>query len=303
MRKQLSYFLARSQVPLHWVHTGPEQSEPETEDAPPAQPDDIVAALGNQNLSKHFRNFGKAVGVFDAKLPADIYKLHLESGRAGVPPKAVESHRDNLASTYVNAFVNAGFGNDKLMVDTADGQSWIYANKNTGMQAATASVGMSMLWDGESGVDHIDKYSYSSEEQIKAGALFATGIIHAGIRGEPDLAWALLEDHIKSQSKPLKVAAMMGVAVSHANWRREDIAREMIDLIAEDPSVETSALAALTCAFTYVGSADGELGTTIAQTLQERTEQELDSPYSIFYAVALGLVYMGKFLVFQFSYN
>ena len=33
---------------------------------------------------------------------------------------------------FVNAFVNAGFGNDKLMVDAAEGDSWIYKNKDHG---------------------------------------------------------------------------------------------------------------------------------------------------------------------------
>jgi len=303
MRKQLSYFLARSQIPLQWVHSnGDAPSETiaeegsETDVAPPVQPEDILAALGNQSLSKHFRNFGKAVGVSEPKSVGDIYKLHLEAGRAPATAPALNSYRENLATTYVNAFVNAGFGNDKLLVGAAEGESWIYKNKDAGMKAATASIGMSLLWDGENGIDQIDKYSYSSEEQIKAGALLATGILHAGIRGEPDLAWALLEDHVQSQSKSLKIAAMMGTAVSHANWRREDIATVMLGHIAEETSIEISAMAALTCGFTYVGSGDGEISNTILQSLMEWEEKDLDSEWAIFYSVALGLIFMGEFL-------
>jgi 26S proteasome regulatory subunit N1 len=44
----------------------------------------------------------------------------------------VDSARGNLAGTFVNAFVNAGFGNDKLMVDADEGNSWIYKNKDSG---------------------------------------------------------------------------------------------------------------------------------------------------------------------------
>ena len=44
----------------------------------------------------------------------------------------VDSARGNLAGTFVNAFVNAGFGNDKLMVDAEEGNSWIYKNKDHG---------------------------------------------------------------------------------------------------------------------------------------------------------------------------
>jgi 26S proteasome regulatory subunit N1 len=46
----------------------------------------------------------------------------------------VDSARANLAGTFVNAFVNAGFGNDKLMVEAEEGNSWIYKNKDHGMR-------------------------------------------------------------------------------------------------------------------------------------------------------------------------
>ena len=42
----------------------------------------------------------------------------------------MDSARANLAGTFVNAFVNAGFGNDKLMVEAEEGNSWIYKNKD-----------------------------------------------------------------------------------------------------------------------------------------------------------------------------
>ena len=44
----------------------------------------------------------------------------------------VDSAKQNLASTFVNAFVNAGFGTDKLMVNKDETSSWIYKNKDNG---------------------------------------------------------------------------------------------------------------------------------------------------------------------------
>jgi len=49
-----------------------------------------------------------------ARARRQVYKMHLVEGRAATGP-AVDSARQNLASTFVNAFVNAGFGTDKLM--------------------------------------------------------------------------------------------------------------------------------------------------------------------------------------------
>lgn len=36
-----------------------------------------------------------------------------------------------------------------------------------GMMSAAASLGLSLLWDTDVGLSHVDKYTYSSEEHIK----------------------------------------------------------------------------------------------------------------------------------------
>lgn len=288
MKKQLSYFLARAQIPLHWVHTN-EDAEPN--DTIPTQPEDVLECLGNVKLSTHFRNFGKAVGVEEAKSVDDIYKTHLEpsSRNTAIP----DSARQNLASTFVNAFVNAGFGNDKLMVNAPEGQSWIYKNKAEGMMSATASVGLSLLWDSESGIDHIDKYSYSAEEHIKAGAFLATGIVHSGIRSDPDIAFALLEEHVDSQSIPLKVSAINGIAIAYAGSERQDIADKLLPYVQdESTSMEVSSMAILALGFVFVGSSNGDIASEILQTLMEREENQLASEWTVFACLGLGLLYL-----------
>ena len=35
------------------------------------------------------------------------------------------------------------------------------------MMSAAASLGLSLLWDTDVGLSHVDKYTYSSEEHIK----------------------------------------------------------------------------------------------------------------------------------------
>lgn len=44
----------------------------------------------------------------------------------------MDSARANLAGSFVNAFVNAGFGNDKLMAEAEEGNAWVYKNKGDG---------------------------------------------------------------------------------------------------------------------------------------------------------------------------
>lgn len=45
-------------------------------------------------------------------------------------PNNLDSARQNLASSFVNGFVNAAFGADKLLME--DGNKWLYKNKDHG---------------------------------------------------------------------------------------------------------------------------------------------------------------------------
>jgi hypothetical protein len=85
----------------------------------------------------------------EAKTPDDIYKAHLIDSRT--PSSAnVDSARQNLAATFVNGLVNAGFGTDKLMTGTGEeassssapggSGSWLFKNKEHGKTSAAASV-------------------------------------------------------------------------------------------------------------------------------------------------------------------
>src|SRR4051812_6627193 len=70
------------------------------------------------------------------------------------------------------------------MVMAEEGNSWIYKNKDhgmcsailiyhaahsllEGMMSAAASLGLSLLWETDVGISHVDKYTYSAEEHIK----------------------------------------------------------------------------------------------------------------------------------------
>ena len=84
----------------------------------------------------------QASGVVEPKTPEDVYKTHLEKRPAG--SSNVDSARQNLASTFVNAFMNVGFGTDKLLL--TEGNKWLYKNKEHGMMSAAASLGALLLW-------------------------------------------------------------------------------------------------------------------------------------------------------------
>ena len=56
----------------------------------------------------------------------------------------------NLSATFVNAFLNLGFGSDTLML--AENNKWLYKNKEHAMMSASASLGAILCWDVDGGL-------------------------------------------------------------------------------------------------------------------------------------------------------
>jgi hypothetical protein len=90
----------------------------------------------------------------------------------------------------------------------------ILLNGNTGMMSAAASLGLSLLWDTDVGLSHVDKYTYSSEEHIKVGqelltlAYISESIIFS-IRQEPSSQQASLTQ--VSAQKPTPLSPSSGI--------------------------------------------------------------------------------------------
>jgi 26S proteasome regulatory subunit N1 len=146
--------------------------------------------VNNSKLSEGYLTLARDIEVMEAKTPEDIYKAHLLDGRASSGP-SVDSARQNLSATFVNAFVNAGFGQDKLMTVPSDSTSgsagnWLFKNKEHGKTSAVASLGMIQLWDVETGLGHLDKYFHSNDNPVVAGALLGVGIVNCGIKNDCD---------------------------------------------------------------------------------------------------------------------
>ncbi|KAJ3164106.1 proteasome regulatory particle base subunit [Geranomyces variabilis] len=277
MKKQLAFLLARQQLSI------------ETED------EEIQEILNNSRLSEHFLALGRDLNVMEPKAPEDIYKTHLEGNRSTVGAGNVDSAKQNLAATFVNAFVNAGFGSDKLMTATEDG-SWIYKNKDHGMMSAAASLGAILLWDVETGLTQIDKYLYSQEDHIKAGALLAIGLVNAGVRNESDPALALLSEYVDNTNSGLRIAAIVALGIAYAGTGREDVGELLSPLVGDYKlSMEISSLATLSLGLIFVGQMNGDIISAAMHTLMgDREDADLKDPYAIYMGLGLALLHLGK---------
>jgi 26S proteasome regulatory subunit N1 len=283
LKKQMAFLVARQQI---WLDV-PTETEEEQE---------IADCLNNIQLPNHFKSLAKELNILDPKMPEDIYKTHLENNRAG--GTSADSARHNLASAFVNAFVNAGFGNDKMMLVDGDQRPWVWKTKDDGMLSTAASMGMLLQWDVEGGLDKIDKFNYASEEPIKAGALLATGILNSGVRMEADPALALLgeTENLNHRSTSMRLASIMGLGLSHAGSNNERLL-ELLLPIVEDSSLDMqlSAMAAVSLGMIFVGSSNHQVSEAIANTLMDEDRQkQMKDKWTRFMALGLALLYFGR---------
>lgn len=227
VRNQLAYMLARQLVYLDpsWL----EESSP------------IAPILSNSRLSHHFLSVARNIDVLEPKTPEELYKTHLEQTRSALGSSMVDSARQNCASSIVNGFLNCGFGQDKLILTAEDSSSFIYKNKDeglfaavqlhfctdslitlillivSGIMSATASLGLISLWDVDGGLGKIDRFLYSTDVNVKAGAHLAIGLMSVGVRNESDPALALLSEHVSSGADALvRIASILGLGIAYA---------------------------------------------------------------------------------------
>ncbi|MCJ1275674.1 proteasome regulatory particle base subunit [Puttea exsequens] len=286
MKKQMALLVARQQI---WLEPPSDAEEDQ----------DLVDCLSNAKLPDHFKSLAKELNILDPKMPEDIYKSHLESTRtAGLTN--VDSARHNLASAFVNAFTNAAFGNDKMMLNAPEGEktAWVYKTKDDGMLSTAASMGMLLKWDIENGLDQIDKYTYAQEDQIKAGALLAIGVLNSGVRMDSEPALALLgsEENIGAKSIQMRVASIMGLGLACAGTNKEDLF-EMLLPIVEDTSLDMqlSAMAALSLGLIFVGSGNDRVSEAIITTLlDEERQKQLKDKWTRFMSLGLALLFFGR---------
>ncbi|XP_009622441.1 26S proteasome non-ATPase regulatory subunit 2 homolog A [Nicotiana tabacum] len=256
--------------------------------------------INNAKLSEGYLTLARDIEVMEPKTPDDIYKPHLLDGRASAGA-SVDSARQNLASTFVNAFVNAGFGQDKLMTVPSEASSggastsWLFKNKEHGKASAAASLGMILLWDVDSGLAQIDKYFHSTDTHVIAGALLGVGIVNCGIKNECDPALALLAEYIDKEDPSIRIGAIMGLGLAYAGSQNEQIRSKLTPILGDSKaSLDVLAFTAISLGLVYVGSCNEEIAQAVIFALMERSESELGEPFARLLPLGLGLLYLGK---------
>lgn len=273
--KQLSFMLAR------------QRNAYVSEDA------DLQGIISNQKLSEHFKSLARDLDVMEPKHPNAIFKSHLEDRRVD---DGINSAKKNLAMTYVNAFVNAAFGKDLLILDQESNEDWVFKCKDDGQTAAAASLGMLLLWDIDEGLAQIDKYMERRENHIVAGSFMALGLVNSGVTNEVDPVQAILIEKLETcRETDLKIGALLGLSFTYAGSARADLLESISPIILDpDNTTALQAVASLAIGLIYVGTCDEDAANSILQTLMEKEESDLDNPFMRLFALGLGLLFLGQ---------
>jgi 26S proteasome regulatory subunit N1 len=76
--------------------------------------------------------FARELDLMTPKTPEEVYKAHLEPARPFTAPQK-NTPLQNLASSFVNGFVNSGFGTDAFFKDEKSTADWLGKQKEWGM--------------------------------------------------------------------------------------------------------------------------------------------------------------------------
>eukprot|EP00823_Brevimastigomonas_motovehiculus_P002027 TRINITY_DN1318_c0_g1_i1.p1 TRINITY_DN1318_c0_g1~~TRINITY_DN1318_c0_g1_i1.p1 ORF type:complete len:926 (+),score=227.84 TRINITY_DN1318_c0_g1_i1:113-2890(+) len=278
---------------------------------------DLQTIIGNVNMNTYFLKLASDLDVKEAKTPEDIYKSHLVEGHSlkrtrdgsDASSATVDSAKANLASSFVNAFINCGFGKDKLI--TPEDSEWIYKNKDVGMMSATASLGMILLWDQETGFTKVDKYMFSQQQLVRAGAILATGLLGSGVTSEMDAALAILSEHVNSSESSttsstssttsstvnkdpiVKLAAILGLGFAYAGTQKQDVLEILTPMVLGQP-IEVISNACLALGLVFCGTANDDVSSNILQAFMDMSETELKDPVTRLACLGMGLLFLGK---------
>ena len=135
----------------------------------------------------------------------------------------------------------------------------------------------------------------ASDDFIVAGAYLAIGIVNSGIKNDVDPVFAILIEKLESPKQIHKIGALMGLSLTYAGSARADLLEAISPIVLDSSNtIELQAVAALAIGLIYTGTCDEDAAQSILQTLMEKEEKDLESPFMRIFALGLGLLFLGQ---------
>ncbi|KAJ8649928.1 hypothetical protein MRB53_002951 [Persea americana] len=181
--------------------------------------------INNVKLSEGYLILARVIDAMEPKSHKEICNVRLAFDCRSTADIA----RMHVAATFMNAFVNAGFGQDKLMTSGSEStRSWLFRNKKHRKTSVAASLGLILLWDVDADLAQIEKYFDSNDNHVIAGALLA--------------ALDLLANYINEEDASIRIGAIMGLGIAYAG-SQNGLIDSLLSPILEDLTAPLDVLA------------------------------------------------------------
>lgn len=275
IKKQLAFLLARQLIVF----------EDEMDE-------ELVEIATNTELFSRFTEISQSLQKLKPKTPDDVLQLQASLGNR--QNNRVDKALSLIAKSFVAAFHNAGIKED-LYYTAPRGTDCIMRNHGIGRAVAIATLGMLNLWDIEAGLNVLDFWTHSEDDNIIMGALTGVGIVSAAVRSEFDPAKALLVDFLSHKKEDVKIGAIFGFAMAYAGSEREDILELLAPFlgIEEDPRIR--AFASLAIGLVFVGTCnDSALSSVSEMIIQTNDDSKSIAQLIPIMALGLGLIFLGQ---------
>ena len=258
---------------------------------------ELETIISNLKLSEYYKKLATELDVLEPKAPEDVLKSHLEEKKTTDSSK-IDSYKMNMAYSMVSAFVNAGFGSEKLL--SAKDSDWLGRNKEEGLISLLAGLGLVNLWDIDLGPNQLEKYMEVNEKDPnkRAGYNIGVGIISSGVRDENNIAFAMLSEQLQDRNLTVKTSALFGLGLAYAGSQNDDLNQPLLEVL-EDFSFgfEASAFTSLSFGLAFLGSGNDEVIGNLISILIARNDggkgKLMESPYLVLYLLGLGLALLG----------
>ncbi|KAF6161143.1 hypothetical protein GIB67_007784 [Kingdonia uniflora] len=220
---------------------------------------------------------------------------------ATVKAISIEGNADQRvkrADMYVNAFVNAGFG------QSMHHGKWLFNEEEYGLgTSAIASLGMILLWDADVGSSEFFKYfgaDYDDESDAsvydnstKAGALLGLGICNCNINDETASDLSL---YVDIEDPTISIGAIMGLGLAYAG-SKSTLIGDLLKNVLTDPkrAIEVQIFSALSIGLVYVGAPNDATIFSMLDIIKGKAFSEIKKvPIIRLLPLAVGLFYLGK---------
>ena len=130
-----------------------------------------------------------------------------------------------------------------------------------------------IVWDVDGGLTQIDKFLYSTDDHIKAGALLSVGVLSCGTRNECDPALALLTEYAEGtgHAANIQMGALLGLGLAYAGSKKEEVQEALMPVVQnDDASLEVVAMAALSLGLAFAGSCNADVAQAPARPPRNR---------------------------------